>query len=346
MVHWPSYLYIYPSWTDILAYYTDRITDVTVSAREGLVLRQFDICTAFLNGELEEEVYVRAPVGAEHLAVGKRRVLQLRSPLYGLRQAPRAWNECLERKLRAKGFEQSESDPSLWLLHDKGGRILVMFYVDDGLVAARTIAEADGLVRLVGSMFDIRELGEPTDFLGIQIIRDKAAGTITIHQTDKALALAKALKVGGTRKATPILTLDIVINDTRGILQPAVRANWGAHGRQGGVSGSRPQPIASGTMYQTRFGLGCWGTGQVLLGSECRTPCSSSRRSQVCVVHSLTWHHFWPQTATARSVVRCQFCCLSGYKTEHHRLGRRNVWGSCGMGKQKAANYSCFYNGG
>jgi hypothetical protein len=53
-------------------------------------------------------------------------------------------------------------------------------------------------------MFDIRELGEPTDFLGVQITRDKAAGTITIHQTDKALALAKGLKVEGTRKATPM----------------------------------------------------------------------------------------------------------------------------------------------
>jgi hypothetical protein len=47
-------------------------------------------------------------------------------------------------------------------------------------------------------------LGEPTDFLGIQITRDKAAGTITIHQTDKALALAKAVKVEGTRKVSPM----------------------------------------------------------------------------------------------------------------------------------------------
>jgi hypothetical protein len=45
---------------------------LAVSAREGLVLRQFDICTAFLNGELEEEVYVRALVGSEHLAAGEK----------------------------------------------------------------------------------------------------------------------------------------------------------------------------------------------------------------------------------------------------------------------------------
>jgi hypothetical protein len=79
-----------------------------------------------------------------------------------------------------------------------------MFYVDDGLVAARTAEEADGLVKLVGSMFAIRELGEPTDFLGIQIERDEKAGTVSIHQTDKAVALAKALKVDGVKKLTPL----------------------------------------------------------------------------------------------------------------------------------------------
>jgi hypothetical protein len=97
----------------VVCSYRTLLMILAVSAREGLVLRQFDICTAFLNGELEEEVYVRAPVGAEHLAVGERRVLRLRRALYGVRQAPRARNQCLERKLRAKGFQQSESDPSL-----------------------------------------------------------------------------------------------------------------------------------------------------------------------------------------------------------------------------------------
>jgi hypothetical protein len=60
--------------------------------------------------------------------------------------------------------------------------MLCMFYADDGLVAARTVEEADGLVKMVGSMFAIQELGEPTDFLGIQIERDEKAGTVSIHQ--------------------------------------------------------------------------------------------------------------------------------------------------------------------
>jgi hypothetical protein len=71
-------------------------------------------------------------------------------------------------------------------------------------VAARTAEEADGLVKMVGSTFAIRELGEPTDFLGIQIDRQVNARTVSIHQTDKAVALVKAMKVDGDKKLTPL----------------------------------------------------------------------------------------------------------------------------------------------
>jgi hypothetical protein len=87
---------------------------------------------------------VRPPVGTEHLAMGERRVLRLRRALYGLHQAPRPWNQCLEGKLRETGFKQIQADPSLWTLYDASGAILVMFYVDHGLVTARNAAKADG----------------------------------------------------------------------------------------------------------------------------------------------------------------------------------------------------------
>jgi hypothetical protein len=87
---------------------------LAVAAREGLALRQFDIRNAFLNGELKEEVFIRAPAGAGNLAGGSGRVLRLRRALYGLRQAPRAWNQRLEVELRSRGFVQSHADPALW----------------------------------------------------------------------------------------------------------------------------------------------------------------------------------------------------------------------------------------
>jgi hypothetical protein len=81
---------------------------------------------------------------------------------------------------------------------------MTIFYADDGMVAARTAAEADALVDLVAGMFSIHKLGEPQDMLGIKISRDRDAGTITIRQASKAQSLATAFGVEGERCATPM----------------------------------------------------------------------------------------------------------------------------------------------
>jgi hypothetical protein len=109
-------------------------------------------------------------------------------------------------RVRAEGekFVQSNADPSLWILHGEHGTTMAMFYVDDGLMAARTADEADALVDLVASMFAIRALGEPQDFLGIEILRDRDAGTISICQQRKAEPLAALFHVAGAHKTTPM----------------------------------------------------------------------------------------------------------------------------------------------
>lgn len=175
---------------------------LAVCAKEDLEMRQFDVKTAFLHGELEEEVYMRQPAGVE---LGRRgQVLRLRRALYGLKQAGRAWHKQLASELLAKGFEQSNSDPGLWILRGEGGAVLAVFYVDDGLVATRTAAEADALVAMVGSIWEIKEMGEPRDMLGITITRDRQARTITIHQADKARGLAEAAGVAGQSRPVPM----------------------------------------------------------------------------------------------------------------------------------------------
>jgi hypothetical protein len=100
---------------------------LAVAAWEGLVLHQFDIRTACVNGELEEGVFIRALAGVEHLAGARGRVLRLRRALYGLRQAPRAWNIRLEAELRVPGFVQSDADLSLWITRCDNGIVLSIF---------------------------------------------------------------------------------------------------------------------------------------------------------------------------------------------------------------------------
>jgi hypothetical protein len=178
----------------VCSYRTLRIL-LAISAYEGLELRQFDIRTAFLNGNLDEEVCMKPPVGAEGVGCLRGRVLRLRRALYGLQQAPRAWHKRLTAELKAKGFVKSNADPShaLWILYGSRG-VVALFYVDDGMVDAKTTEEAEALVQMLATLFDIRALGEPMDFLGVRIHWVRSAGTISIDQEDKARALAVELK--------------------------------------------------------------------------------------------------------------------------------------------------------
>jgi hypothetical protein len=81
---------------------------------------------------------------------------------------------------------------------------MAMFSVDDGLVAAHPADEADALVDQVASIFEIRALGEPKDFLGIEISRDLTVGTITITQESKALALAAQVGLSQSQRSLPM----------------------------------------------------------------------------------------------------------------------------------------------
>ena len=91
---------------------------MALAVQNGLKLHQVDVTTAFLNGELEEEVYMRQANGfitdgEEHL------VCKLKKSIYGLKQSLRCWNSALDSQLKDMGFIQSVSDPCLYT--DAGG---------------------------------------------------------------------------------------------------------------------------------------------------------------------------------------------------------------------------------
>ena len=89
-----------------------------------------DVKTAFLNGILEEEVYIEQPQGFEVFG-RESHVCRLLKALYGLKQAPQAWYFGIDSYLQQLSFEKSEADPSLYYLVDGEDPILLVRYVDD-----------------------------------------------------------------------------------------------------------------------------------------------------------------------------------------------------------------------
>ena len=174
-----------------------------VAARD-LELHQLDICTAFLNGELAEEVWVQQPEGYEQGSSGMG--LRLRRALYGLKQAPRAWHEKLAAVLGELGFETAGADPSLYVRHGKHGSTWLLVYVDDMLVAAQQLSEVQRAKQEVMTRFKARDLGEATCYLGQEIVRDRAARVLTVHQSKYTAGVLQkfGLEPGAKGQSTPL----------------------------------------------------------------------------------------------------------------------------------------------
>ncbi|CAI7731471.1 unnamed protein product [Closterium sp. NIES-53] len=154
-----------------------------VPAQRDYELHSLDFSTAFLQGSLHEEIWLRRPPGfTESFPTGTQ--WSLRRPVYGLRQAPRKWHDTLRMTLASLGFAPSTADPSLFLRTDATlPSFYILVYVDD-LVFATADTEALALVKSeLQKRHTCTDLGELTSYLGLQITRDRAQRTITLTQS-------------------------------------------------------------------------------------------------------------------------------------------------------------------
>ncbi|CAI5527741.1 unnamed protein product [Closterium sp. Naga37s-1] len=154
-----------------------------VAAQRDYELHSLDFSTAFLQGSLHEEIWLRRPPGFTG-SIPPGTQWSLRRPVYGLRQAPREWHDTLRTTLAALGFAPSTGDPSLFLRTDTTlPPFYVLVYVDD-LVFATADTEALAHVKSeLQKRHTCTDLGELTSYLGLRITRDRAQRTITLTQS-------------------------------------------------------------------------------------------------------------------------------------------------------------------
>ncbi|CAI7829477.1 unnamed protein product [Closterium sp. NIES-53] len=154
-----------------------------VAAQRDYELHSLDFSTAFLQGSLHKEIWLRRPPGfTGSFPAGTQRSLRRR--VYGLRQAPREWHDTLRTTLAALGFAPSTAEPSLFLRTDATlPPFYVLVYVDD-LIFATAGTEALAHVKSeLQKRHTCTDLGELTSYLGLRITRDRAQRTITLTQS-------------------------------------------------------------------------------------------------------------------------------------------------------------------
>ncbi|CAI7779181.1 unnamed protein product [Closterium sp. NIES-53] len=157
------------------------------AAQHDYELHSLDFGTAFLQGILHEEIWLRCPPGFTGLFPAGTQ-WSLRRTVYGLRQAPREWHDTLRTTLAALGFAPSTADPSLFLRTDTSlPPFYVLVYVDD-LVFATADTEALTLVKSeLQKRHTCADLGELRSYLSLQITQDRARRTIALTQSHMVL---------------------------------------------------------------------------------------------------------------------------------------------------------------
>ncbi|CAI7840309.1 unnamed protein product [Closterium sp. NIES-53] len=180
---------------------------LNVAAQRDYELHSLDFSTAFLQGSLHEEIWLRRSPGfTGSFPSGTQ--WSLRRPVYGLLQTPRKWHDTLRMTLAALGFAPSTADPSLFLRTDTSLPLFyILVYVDD-LVFATADTEALALVKLeLQKRHTCTDLGELCSYLGLHITRDRARRTIT--QTQSHMVQQVLQRFGFTwssAQATPLAT--------------------------------------------------------------------------------------------------------------------------------------------
>jgi len=169
---------------------------VAIAARRNMFIRQYDVTTAYLNGTLEEEVFMELPemidealrriiedkrsdhrivaeakVTLDKLAAGDQ-VCMMKKALYGLKQAGRAWHKRLDKELRDLGAQLSNGDPCLYIKGQGEDMTILVVYVDDILIMSCCLEAVELFGTNLGKRFDVKSIGKLERCLGIDFVED------------------------------------------------------------------------------------------------------------------------------------------------------------------------------
>jgi hypothetical protein len=176
------------------------------AAKHDYEVIQIDVKTAFLNGILEEEVYMEQPEG--YRVAGKENwVCHLIKSIYGLHQSARVWFETLSSALATQNLTPAKADEALFYRKEADNEISACsFHVDDGLFIGKDLAQVRSTIDHLAQHFEIKYIGPPKFLLGIKIDRNRENKTISLSQPSYIETIAKRFKIteSGKRVGNPM----------------------------------------------------------------------------------------------------------------------------------------------
>src|SRR5712672_4565471 len=157
---------------------------LALAALEDWEIQQMDIKSVFLNGVLDEEIYMEQPIG--FIAPGtETKVCRLKRAIYGLKQASRTWNLQFHGFLTGIGYMRTHANAGVYVKHQRGGDgpIIVILYIDDITILGSSLEAVDRLKDQITKRYEVTDLGNIESYLGIRILRDHSNKHLTIDQS-------------------------------------------------------------------------------------------------------------------------------------------------------------------
>jgi hypothetical protein len=156
---------------------------MSIATQRQMHIHQMDVRTAFLYGELEEDIYMELPEGyGKEFKEGK--ALKLRKSLYGLKQSPRCWNSKVHEFMEQQGFKRLATDSAVYTKEKGKTQVILGVYVDDLLIIGEDLQEVQRVKEQLKGKFRMVDFGECSKVLGIRITRNRAEGILRIDQEE------------------------------------------------------------------------------------------------------------------------------------------------------------------
>ncbi|GKF43381.1 retrotransposon protein, putative, ty1-copia subclass [Tanacetum coccineum] len=146
---------------------------IAIAAYYDYEIWQMDVKTVFLNGYLNEKVYMEQPEGFVNPKYPNR-VCKLKRSIYGLKQASRQWNKRFDDEIKTFGFSQNADEPCVYLKASGSNVTFLILYVDDILIMGNGIPLLQDVKSYIGRCFAMKDLGEAAYILGIKIYIDRS----------------------------------------------------------------------------------------------------------------------------------------------------------------------------
>lgn len=181
-----------------------------------LHVTHLNVKTAFLNGDLEETIYMQKPDYYD-VAGSSNKILKLNKAIYGLKQASRAWNKKVDSCLLKIGYCKSKLEPCMYIKNVDNFKTIVTVYVDDFFIFSNCKRETEKLKNVLSNQFQIKDLGQVKQCLGMNVNFDKLNKSVTLSQENYINTLLRKFNMTDCKAVDTPMESKLSVKDKQNI---------------------------------------------------------------------------------------------------------------------------------